>query len=130
MNLNNQNKTKEIIYSCLKDGLSKKDSALMAGIDESTLYRWLKEDASFASQSAICLLEYKRSLINKVTESALKDGKFALKVLERRWSNEWGLNNKYILEEQRQADTSLSDIAKQLQDIFDACDETEDEDEA
>ena len=47
-----RDKVKEDIYTYLKQGMYKKDAAVMAGVDESTLFRWIKEDASFASRVA------------------------------------------------------------------------------
>lgn len=83
-------KTKTDIYTYLKEGMYKRDAALMAGIDESTFYRWVKEDASFASRVEANILEYKRSLIRNVTKHSETNGMLALQILKTRWPNEWG----------------------------------------
>lgn len=114
MKQENQKNRKEMICKSLKEGLTKKDAAIMAGIDESTLYRWLNDDASFASQTEENLLEYKRSLIQSVNHSALKDGKFALKILERRWWNEWGLTKR----DNESGRNNLEEVAEYLQNIY------------
>jgi len=82
-------KVKENICSYLKEGLFKKDSAIMAGISEATLYRWLEEDESFKSRVEASILEYKRTLIKNMTVCAEKDGRLALEVLKRRFPKEW-----------------------------------------
>lgn len=82
-------KIKEDIFMYLKQGMYKKDSAIMAGIDESTLYRWISDDASFASQVEAKILEYKRSLIQTLTKHAETNGTLALQILRTRWPREW-----------------------------------------
>lgn len=82
-------KVKEIICSYLREGMFKKDSAVMAGISEATLYRWLEEDESFKSRVEASILEYKRTLIKNVSTCAEKDGKLALEVLKRRFPDDW-----------------------------------------
>lgn len=70
--------------------MSKKDSALMVGIDESTFYRWIYSDASFASRVEASILEYKHTLVNNVNTIAVNDDRLALEVLKRRFPKEWG----------------------------------------
>lgn len=82
-------KVKQEVCSYLKEGLFKKDAAAMAGIDESTLYRWMESDASFASRVEANVLEYKRTLIKFLNYHAMKSGKIALAILARRWPSEW-----------------------------------------
>lgn len=83
---------KNNIYNYLKQGMSKKDSAQMVGIDESTFYRWVELDASFASRVEASVLEYKLTLVKNVNINAVKDGRLALEVLKRRFPKEWGDN--------------------------------------
>ena len=83
---------KNKIYDYLKEGMHKKDCASMVGIDESTFYRWIESDASFASRVEAGILEYKHSLVKNVNISAVKDGRLALEVLKRRFPKEWGEN--------------------------------------
>lgn len=82
-------KVKENICNYLREGMFKKDSAIMAGISEATLYRWIEEDESFKSHVEASILEYKRTLIKKMTVCAEKDGRLALEVLKRRFPKEW-----------------------------------------
>lgn len=77
------------ILESLRIGLNKKDSAVMAGIDESTFYRWIQSDASFASQVEANILVYKRSLIQNLNIHAKKSGIINLRILEKRWPQEW-----------------------------------------
>ncbi|MDP2649669.1 MAG: hypothetical protein Q8P10_02385 [bacterium] len=77
--------TKNRIYDYLKQGLHKKDSAVLAGISEATLYRWIEEDESFESRVEASILEYKHTLIKNINICAEKDGRLALEVLRRRF---------------------------------------------
>lgn len=78
----------------LERGMNKKDAAAMAAIDESTLYRWERKNASFASRVEASLLRYKEKLIGVMNVAAVKDGRLALKILERRWPNDFGKHQK------------------------------------
>lgn len=81
--------TIEKILGYLKDGLCKKDAAMMSGISEKTFYRWVSEDNSFDSEVEASILEYKHSLIKKINIASEKDGRLALEVLSRRFPREW-----------------------------------------
>lgn len=81
--------TKNKIYEYLKEGMFKKDAAIMAGISEATFYRWVEEDESFESHIEASILEFKHSLMKNVNASAVKDGRLALEVLKRRFPKEW-----------------------------------------
>lgn len=117
-------KTKTAICGYLKKGLTKKDAAIMAGIDESTLYRWFNSDTSFASQAEKNLVEYKKSLIDIVSIYAVTDAKFALRVLERRFSNEWGINKKVEVETKDYS--KMDEIADNLQKVYEEFHKIED----
>lgn len=91
-------KVKNKICEYLKQGMSKKDAAIMAGISEATFYRWMV-DESFESRAEASILEYKHTLVNNVTKCAEKDGRLALEVLKRRFPNEWGENAHSISQE-------------------------------
>jgi transposase len=99
------------IYTFLKEGLCKRDAAIMAGISEATFYRWLKEDESFESQIEAKILEFKRSLIKNLTICAKKDGRLALEILKRRFPDEW--SDKYI-----QPKEDKGDDTRRLADYF------------
>lgn len=78
----------DAICAYLKEGMYKKDAAIMAGIDESTLYRWIEADASFASRVEASILEYKHSLVQNINTQAKIDGRLALELLKRRFPND------------------------------------------
>lgn len=106
---------KNKIYEYLKEGMLKKDTALMVGIDESTFYRWVKEDASFASRVEASILEYKHTLIKNVNVTAIKDGKFALEVLKRRFPHDW--DGSYD-EQKETGHTTNDEVAELLQKVL------------
>jgi len=99
-NLKNE-RVRNNICEYLKEGSFKKDAAKMSGINESTLYRWMQKDASFASQVEANILEFKYSLIKNMNKYAMKNGMFALKILERRWPKEWAAPKRIRYEQQR-----------------------------
>jgi transcriptional regulator with XRE-family HTH domain len=78
------------ICSHLEKGLSQKDSARFAGISESTLYEWMRAKSELSESIELALTKYRQKLVEAVNVSAIKDGKFALEVLARRWPREYG----------------------------------------
>lgn len=107
---------KEKIFHYLKLGLFKKDAALMAGISEKTLYRWLAEDDSFDSRVEASILEYKQALIKILNIHAVKNGMLALKILETRWPKEWAVK-KMSLEDSQQ-DDSIHKLVETIDKIY------------
>lgn len=86
--------TQNLICTYLTQGMSKKDSAQLSGINESTFYRWIKSDASFASRVQISVLQYKRNLIKALNINSVKNGNVALEILRTRWPDEWNISKK------------------------------------
>jgi hypothetical protein len=119
---NKQQQIKRRIYNYLKQGLCKRDSALMSGISEATYFRWIKEDESFESQVESSILKYKYSLIKNITKCSQKDGKLALDILS---PSEWGVNATTEDHTPRQCPTQ--EVADTLQAILRGRDE-DDED--
>lgn len=103
--------TKNLIYNYLEEGLYKKDAAVLSGIDESTFYRWIKVDASFACRVQISILKYKRSLITIVNNGAKENPKLALEILRSRWIDD-------DKEEQSKITVSNKVVADMLQEIL------------
>lgn len=93
---------KKDICDFLKEGITKKDAAIMAGISEATFYRWIEENESFKSRVEASILEYKHTLIKNVNTCAEKDGRLALEVLSRRYPKEWGVKTQIEVEEDQQ----------------------------
>lgn len=118
---------KNNIFNYLKEGMYKKDSAIMAGISEATFYRWVEEDESFKSRVEASILEYKHSLIKNVNICAIKDGKLALEVLKRRFPKEW--DERLNVEEKQEYEGSTRQVADLLQKILREGDEKRAENE-
>jgi transposase len=111
---------KNMIYDYLRQGMSKKDAAIMSGISEATFYRWL-EDESFESRVEASILEYKHTLVKNVNISTEKDGRLALEVLKRRYPKEWGEN----VETHNTYEKERKNVGELLQAIFDRNDDEE-----
>lgn len=119
----------EVVYNnileSLRNGLNKKDSAIMAGIDESTFYRWMQSDASFASQVETNILIYKKSLIQDLNIQAKKNGALALRILEKRWPKEWG-SSTYYYEDQNNGVDSIKLLVDKVDEILALPDDEDD----
>lgn len=109
--------TKNRIYDYLKEGMLKRDAAVMAGISEATFYRWLEEDESFKSRVKANILEYKHTLIKCVNTCAVENGRLALEILTRRFPDDWSVNSNTDKEEEE--GTSLRQVADLFQAILD-----------
>lgn len=82
-------KIKQDICDLIEEGMWQRDAAILAGIDEATLYRWIEKDASFASQVEKSNLKYKQKLIKVVNIGSIQKPEIAVKILEKRWAKEW-----------------------------------------
>lgn len=112
-------KTVNEICSHLKDGLSKKDSACLAGISESTFYEWLSLKSEFSESVERAILKYKQKLIDLVNKHAVKDGKLALEVLSRKYPYDFGKRNTLsVSKEEPQATPLNEETAKALINMF------------
>ena len=109
-------KIKDKIYAYLKEGMCKKDAALLAGISEKTFYRWVAENDSFDSRVEANIIKYKASLVEILSHHAEKDWRPAFKILQQRWPDEWGENGK--IETERKNESSSKDIADLLLKIY------------
>ena len=90
------------ICKLVSEGMTQKDAAILSGISETTFYEWIKEEVgdaeadirSFRSRVEASLIEYKQKIVQIVSVASVKDGKLALAILERRFSEDWGKTNK------------------------------------
>lgn len=80
---------KNEICNLLEEGVWKKDAAVLVGIDESTLYKWFKADASFSSRAEASILKYKHKLIKVINAGSITRPMVAVEVLKTRWPDEW-----------------------------------------
>lgn len=79
-----KNLAKRRAVLCIERGGNFSDCASHAGIDRATLYRWRKQDATFATRLSQARIEYKLSLITSVRE---RKPEF---LLERQFREEFG----------------------------------------
>lgn len=89
---------KEKILEFLEQGTIKSDVGFLVGVDRSTVWRWEQEDATFATNIEASILKYKQKLINIVNVRSVDDGNLALKILARRWSDDFGEKQKIEIE--------------------------------
>lgn len=83
------------------------DAAVLAGVDYSTIARWMAkgrkaksgEYRQFYEAVEGAKVRAKALLTARVVESGRKDAKMALKILERRYPGEWGVTKKLELED-------------------------------
>jgi len=95
----------EKILTYLRGGATRRDAAAASGIDRVTFYRWMKSDATFATQVEMAEGEIASLMAARLTaEARLADGDWraALEWLKRRRRDDW--------DEKRQVDlSSLTD---------------------
>lgn len=85
---------------------SYRDAAIAAGIDETTFQRWMRrgrddfdlarpsEYNTFYQRVEVANGKVKAVLQGRVYAGSTRDPRLALKILERRWPDEWGLKIK------------------------------------
>lgn len=83
-------KTVNLIQLKLKEGCTKKQAAVLAGIDESTFYDWVSSKPKFSQSVEQAIEEYKEKLIKVINVGSISKPMVALTVLARRWPEEWG----------------------------------------
>lgn len=91
---NKASTTKERIIKYLEQGLCFKYACIASGVTEQSGYRYKREDISFVSQCEGANAKYIQKLIQYVNKEALRDGKFALKVLKIRYPDVWAPQRK------------------------------------
>lgn len=82
----------DIILDAIKSGMTQKDAASLAGVDETTVIRWKKTDASFANLMVQKEIEFKQSnveIIRKAATSGIWTA--AAWFLERKYPSEFAV---------------------------------------
>jgi len=104
-------KIKDNILDLIEEGMWQRDSAILAGINERTFYRWLIDDVSFASQVERAILKYKQKLIKVVNIGSIQKPDIAVRVLEKRWPEEWDKPKKIeVVDPDKQLSETLSKL--------------------
>jgi len=78
------------ILASLEIGNTAKDSALAAGIGESTLREWCREKPSFAAQVERARAKARQRFVGQLAAGAAHDWRAALAALERLDPENWG----------------------------------------
>lgn len=73
----------EMILSGIRDGLTNKDAALVAGIDEDTLINWQNRYSDFADRVAGARAERSRAWLDGIAAAAPKDWRAYAELLDR-----------------------------------------------
>ena len=89
----NQNIVDEIC-KYIKQGMTQKDAAILADINELTFYRWKKKYVSFASALKKAEMECKNRNIVIIQKAAITTWQAAAWFLERRYFDEYGIRQK------------------------------------
>jgi transposase-like protein len=82
------------IVEAVRNGCNREDSARVAGINKSTLYRWMAEIEEFRDRihdaDSKAVLDWEQC----VNKAALTDWKAAVRMLESKRQKEWGRNSR------------------------------------
>lgn len=84
-----------IILEALGNGMTQRDSALLAGISEDTICLWKRNNSEFSEQMGQKLIEYKQKLLKRIEKAGEKDWKATAWILERKFKNDWGPGGRY-----------------------------------
>lgn len=107
-------KTIDIILNSMAEGLTQRDSAILAGISEDTLSLWKGQDSDFSEQIRQKQIEYKRKLLKTIEKASEKDWKACSWLLERKFSEEYSLKNNVRLD----VNSSLEEIGNNIRKIL------------
>lgn len=91
-------KTISIILSAIEEGLTQRESAVLAGISEDTLSLWKKKDSDFSEQIRQKQIECKLGHIRNIKKASDKSWQASAWWLERKYKEEFSLKTKMDLE--------------------------------
>ena len=106
--------TINIILGSIANGLTQRESAILAGISEDTLSLWKRQDSDFSEQIRQKQIENKLRHINIINKASEKDWRASTWWLERKYPDEFSPNSKIKLETNVQLDELTKDIKKIL----------------
>lgn len=106
----------DIILEAVGSGLTQKDGAVLAGVDESTVCRWKKQHADFANQLAKKEIEFKRMNVSIVQSAAFQSWQASAWLLERKYPKEFGQKTELSDDSKKQVE-ELQDTLKNYFDV-------------
>jgi len=107
-------KTLRIIFGAIRDGLTQRDAATLAGISEDTLSLW-KRDSEFSEQIRQKEIECKRRHIRNIQNAGERSWQASAWWLERKYRTEFGKEDKLLAEIRSD---NLDEIAKGIKAIL------------
>lgn len=107
-------KTIDIILNSMAEGLTQRDSAILAGISEDTLSLWKSHDSDFSEQIRQKQIEYKRKLLKTIEKASEKDWKACSWLLERKCPEEYSLKSNVRLD----VNSNLEEIGNNIRKIL------------
>lgn len=106
-------KTIEIILNAIAEGLTQRESAILAGISEDTLSLW-KKDSDFSEQIRQKQIECKLGHIRNIKKASEKSWHASAWWLERKHKEEFSLKTKMDLE----VNESLNQLSERIKTIL------------
>lgn len=111
--------TRDKLYQALDLGVTFKQAAAYAGIDEATFYRWMNTKREFCESIRAREGRAVVSLLALVQQAAREDWHAAAWILEHRWPGEYARNRIEIEHHGGQVDiTLLADLAEAVKVTF------------
>lgn len=107
-------KTIKIILDAISEGLTQRESAVLAGISEDTLSLWKKKDSDFSEQIRQKQIECKLGHIRNIKKASEKSWQASAWWLERKHKEEFSLKTKLDLE----VNESLNQLSDRIKTIL------------
>lgn len=109
--------TLKIILKAIENGMTQKDAAILAGVDQDTITNW-KKNSDFSDQMRLAEIQFKSKLLKVIDKAALTDPKEAKWRLERLYPEEFSLRPQKDTEPAQGQDT-LEKILQKLSKVVD-----------
>lgn len=107
-------KTIKIILDAIAEGLTQRESAVLAGISEDTLSLWKKKDSDFSEQIRQKQIECKLGHIRNIKKASDKSWQASAWWLERKYKDEFSLKTKVDLE----VNENLNQLSERIKTIL------------
>jgi transposase len=100
------------VVDAVKRGLPRRETALMCGIGESTLYDWMRDNPELASRIKRAETEGELELIETIKSASERQWQAAAWLLERRYPERYGRRDGERPLSEQEAEAMVAEAAK------------------
>ena len=109
---------RERILDALQKGVPRHTAATVAGIDRTTFWRWLADDASLRSDVEQAEAAGELALLENINEAAKVDWRAAAWWLERRRPEDYGRHDRLAVEMHRMAAMVADELGVETEEVI------------